>query len=161
MADTPNHKSNALWAEQSELAPNLLDKFDEHPIDTAWVKECDTGTVITFESLVKYLVLGMISDELEGEDPDPWFQTEGDILSYTQSIARSSTYMFNACRINDVDSLMVLLIRATELGYKAGVRDSHEGRLSSEARASIAVRRDRLDAERDAQYAFHEELLGY
>lgn len=161
MADTPNRKSNALWAEQSELAPNLLDKFDEHLIDTAWVRDCDTGAVITFESLVKYLVLGMISDELEGEDPDPWFQTEGDIHSYSQSIARSSTYMFNACRINDVDSLMVLLIRATELGYKAGVRDSHEGRLSREARANIAERRDRMDAERDALHAFHEELLEY
>jgi hypothetical protein len=161
MADTPNRKSDALWAEQSELAPNLLDKFDEHPIDTAWVKECDTGMVITFESLVKNLVLGMISDELEGEDPDPWFQTEGDIHSYAQSIARSSTYMFNACRINDVDSLMVLLIRATELGYKSGVRDSHEGRLSREARANIAERRNRMDAERDALHAFHEELLEY
>lgn len=161
MADTPNRKSDALREEQSGLAPELLDKFGEHPIDTAWVKECDMAMVMTFESLVKRLTLEMMCDKLEGENPNPWFVTKEDALSYAQSIARSSAYMFNACRINDVNSLIILLIRATDLGYEAGVRDAHEGYLSREATANIAERRDKLDAKRDALYAFHEELLEY
>lgn len=133
----------------------VFEHFLSTGVDMSWLADYDLDMIDAVEALFT----DQSYKTYHGKETST-YQTEEDALIQAHALGRSIANLTSACRrgANEEEPLLLLLQFTANLAYERGVRDAHEGRLTSECMQRISAKIAEADKRHDEMREFLDDI---